>query len=70
MNDIVVPPVGKDALSVGGTQYSPCFPSEHHGVVCNNGAENPAKCFHCCRFVYNGLPSKGGNGGNLWSVDE
>ncbi len=70
MNNIVVPPVGKDALSVGGTQYTLLFPSAHRGVVRDTGAEAPVKCFCCCHFDYHGLPSKGGNGENLWSVDE
>ncbi len=70
MNNIVVPPVGKDASSLGGTQYPPSFTSACRGVVRNTGAEAPAKRFHHCRFVYHGLPSKGGNDGNLWSVDE
>ncbi len=69
-NNIVVTPVGKDALFIGGTRFTPLFPSACCGVVCNSGAEAPAKRFHCCCFVYHGPPLKGGNGGNLWSVDE
>ncbi len=38
-NNIIVPPVGKDALSVGGTQYIPSFPSACCGVVQDTGAE-------------------------------
>ncbi len=69
-NNIVVPPVGKDALSLGGTQYTPSFFSARQGVVCNTGAEAPAKRFRQCRLVHHGLPLKGGKGRNLWSVDE
>ncbi len=69
-NNIVVPPVGTDASSLGGTQYTPSFPSACCGVVCNTEAEAPAKRFCLCHFGYHGLPSKGGNGGNLWSVDK
>jgi hypothetical protein len=69
-NNIVVPPVDKDALSLDCTQYLPLFPSACHGVVCNTGAEAPANCFCRCHFGYQGLPSKGRNGGNLWSVYE
>jgi hypothetical protein len=68
--NIVVPLVGKNALSLGGIQYTTLFPSVRHGVVCNTGAEAPAKCFHHHHFGYHGLPLKSGNDGNLWSVDE
>jgi hypothetical protein len=69
-NNIAVPPVGKDALSLSNTQFTPLFPSACHVIVPKTGAEAPAKrCCHC-RFGYHGLHSKGGNGGNLWSVDE
>jgi hypothetical protein len=70
-NNILVSPVGKDALSLGNSQYSPLFPSAHPMIVPDTlGAETPAKHFYCCHFVCHGLHSKGGNGGNLWSVDE
>jgi hypothetical protein len=69
-NNIVVPPVGKDASSLSDTQYTPLFPSARCGIVPEKGAEAPAKHFHCCCFVCHGLPLKGGNDGNLWSVDE
>jgi hypothetical protein len=57
-------------LSAGGTQCTPLFPSAHHGVVRNTGEEAPEKRFRRCHFVYHGLPSKGGDGVNLWSVGE
>jgi hypothetical protein len=65
-NNIIVPPVGKDALSLGNPQYTPLFPSACCMIDPNNGAEAPAK--HFCRrhFICHGLHSKGGNGGNLW----
>jgi hypothetical protein len=69
-NNIVVPPVGKDVLSLSGTQCTPLFPSAGGGVVLNTGAEAPANHFYCCHCVCHGLPMKGGNGGNLWSVDK
>jgi hypothetical protein len=69
-NNIVVPPVGKDASFLGNTQYTSLFPSDCHVIVPNTGAEAPAKCFYCRSFVCCGLHLKGGNGGNLWSVDE
>ncbi len=37
-NNIVVLPVGKDASSPGGTQYTPLFPSACCGVVHDTGA--------------------------------
>jgi hypothetical protein len=39
-------------------------------IVPDTGAEAPAKRFCCRHFVCHGLHLKGGNGGNLWSVDE
>ncbi len=69
MNNIVVSPVGKDASSLGDSQYSPLFPSACR-VIVPTRAEAPAKRFRCCRFVCHGLNLKGGNGGNLWSVDK
>jgi hypothetical protein len=70
LNNIVVSPVGKDALSFGNSQYSPLFPSARCVMVPNTGAEAPVKRFRRCHFVCHGLHLKGGNGGNLWSVDE
>ncbi len=64
-NNIIVPSVGKDALSLGGSQYTPMFPSARRGIVRDSGAGAPVKRFHHHRFVHHGLPSKGGNGGNL-----
>ncbi len=69
-NNIIVSPVGKDASSLIDSRYSPLFPSACRVIVPDTGAEAPAKRFHRCHCVCHGLHSKGGNGGNLWSVDE
>ncbi len=69
-NNIVVPPVGKDALSLANTQDTPLFPSACCVIDLDTGVEAPVKHFRHCHFVCLGLHLKGGNGGNLWSVDE
>ncbi len=69
-NNIAVPSVGKDALSLGNPQYTPLYSLACCVINPNTGAEAPAKRFHHCHFVSHGLHSKGGKGGILWSVDE
>ena len=69
-NNIAVPSVGKDALSLGNPQYTPLFSLACSVIDPNTGAEATAKRFHHCRFVSHGLHSKGGKGRILWSVDE
>ncbi len=58
VNNIVVPPVGKDATSLGNNQNTPLFPSACRVIDPGTGAEAHAKHFHCCCFVCHGLLQK------------